>query len=147
MATDDVVLLLVCCLIEVGAAYGGSDGGNGCGATFFGDLAFVKAFHFCEDSASAVYFAVSTFEVRAAAVRGGARGGSVSAEHPCFVFPSEALRSVVGKAEPVPSSDPSVFFQSRRRLPLQSNRSLPLLRRVYNRTAKSHAAAAARFLC
>ncbi|CAM9711417.1 unnamed protein product, partial [Scytosiphon promiscuus] len=35
-------------------------------ATFLADLAFVKAFHFCEDSTSAVYFALSTFEVREA---------------------------------------------------------------------------------
>lgn len=60
MATDDVVLLLVCCLIEVGASGGG---GGGDGVSFLGDLAFVKAFHFCEDSTSAVYFALSTFEV------------------------------------------------------------------------------------
>lgn len=58
MATDDVVLLLVCCLLEAGAS------GR---ATFLADLAFVKAFHFCEDSTSAVYFALSTFEVRMAA--------------------------------------------------------------------------------
>eukprot|EP00752_Nemacystus_decipiens_P014841 g13213.t1 len=67
MATDDIVLLLVCCLIEVGTSgggggSGGSGDGGGC-ATFLADLAFVKAFHFCEDSTSAVYFALSTFEV------------------------------------------------------------------------------------
>lgn len=77
MATDDVVLLLVCCLIEAGTTVrdgdanvfasksGGSGGGGGGGRTsFLADLAFMKAFHFCEDSTSAVYFAVSTFEVR-----------------------------------------------------------------------------------
>lgn len=79
MATDDVVLLLVCCLIEAGATVGGSDanvsasksgdsgdgGGRDGGRTsFLADLAFMKAFHFCEDSTSAVFFAVSTFEVR-----------------------------------------------------------------------------------
>lgn len=73
MATDDVVLLLVCCLIEVGTSSGGGGGGGessgvggdgaGASASFLADLAFVKAFHFCEDSASAVYFALSTFEV------------------------------------------------------------------------------------
>lgn len=69
MATDDIVLLLVCCLIEVGTSGGESgsggesNGAGGDGASFLADLAFVKAFHFCEDSTSAVYFALSTFEV------------------------------------------------------------------------------------
>lgn len=64
MATDDLVLLLVCCLIEVGTkGSGGGGGSDGDGASFLADLAFVKAFHFCEDSTSAVYFALSTFEV------------------------------------------------------------------------------------
>lgn len=58
MATDDLVLLLVCCLLEVGCG-----SGDRRRPVFVSDLAFVKAFHFCEDSASAVYFALSTLEV------------------------------------------------------------------------------------
>lgn len=57
MATDDVVLLLVCCIVDVVR----SDGGE---LPLLADLAFMKAFHFCEDSASAVYFALSTLEVK-----------------------------------------------------------------------------------
>ena len=63
LATDDIVLLLVYCLIEVGTSGGGNGAGGGGCASFLADLAFVKAFHFCEDSTSAVYFAISTFEV------------------------------------------------------------------------------------
>ena len=77
MATDDVVLLLVCCIVEVV----GSGGGD---RPMLADLAFMKAFHFCEDSASAVCFALSTLEVRVGegggvegvwGREGGGRGG------------------------------------------------------------------------
>lgn len=124
LATDDLVLLLVCCLISAGDVYTrtstasnwnrapdhripgrstqaesvgpstgrgrgrGRGGGNSerfgirsyftkwgsrwresdsgaKGMDFVGELAYVKALHFCEDSASAIGFALSTFEVRA----------------------------------------------------------------------------------
>ena len=32
--------------------------------SFFAEMAFIKSLHFCEDSTSAVYFALSTFAVR-----------------------------------------------------------------------------------
>lgn len=55
MATDDLVMLLVCCVIEAG---------KGSPFPLISDLAFVKAFHFCENSASAVGFALTNLEVR-----------------------------------------------------------------------------------
>ena len=65
MTTDDLVLLLVCCILGVGRRIkGGLDLDHDRSHLFLVDLAFVKAFHFCEDSASAIYFAVSTFAVR-----------------------------------------------------------------------------------
>lgn len=60
MATDDLVLLLVWCFLD---AAGGDKTHGDEQHTFVTDLAFIKAFHFCEDSASAVYFVLSTFEV------------------------------------------------------------------------------------
>ena len=65
MTTDDLVLLLVCCILGVGRRIkGGLDLDHDRSHLFLVDLAFVKAFQFCEDSASAIYFVVSTFAVR-----------------------------------------------------------------------------------
>lgn len=65
MATDDLVLLLVCCVLEVGRrSTDVLDLGDGHMPSFFSEMAFIKALHFCEDSTSAVYFTLSTFAVR-----------------------------------------------------------------------------------